>query len=69
MKYPGVVLRGRKARGEVLSIAMANDGQHQDTGAKMVHAADETTSNVISKSVSIGEGRSTYRGLVQMPTL
>ena len=48
-------------------IALANDGQHQDTGAKMVHAADETTSNVISKSVSIGEGRSTYRGLVQMP--
>ena len=53
MKYPGVVLRGRKARGEVLSIALANDGQHQDTGAKMVHAADETTSNVIAKSVSI----------------
>ena len=67
MKYPGVILRGRKARGEVLSIALANDGQHQDTGAKMVHAADETSSNVISKSVSIGEGRSTYRGLVQMP--
>ena len=40
MKYPGVVLRGRKARGEVLSIALANDGQHQDTGAKMVHAAE-----------------------------
>ena len=68
MKYPGVILRGRKARGEVLSIALANDGQHQDTGAKMVHAADETTSNVIAKSVSIGEGRSTYRGLVQMPS-
>ena len=67
MKYPGVVLRGRKARGEVLSIALANDGQHQDTGAKMVHAADETTSNVIAKSVSIGEGRSSYRGLVQIP--
>jgi len=67
MKYPGVILRGRKARGEVLSIALANDGQHQDTGAKMVHTADETTSNVIAKSVSIGEGRSTYRGLVQMP--
>ena len=44
MKYPGVVLKGRKARGEVLSIALANDGQHQDTGAKMIHAADETTS-------------------------
>ena len=43
MKYPGVVMKGRKARGEVLSIALANDGQHQDTGAKMIHAADETT--------------------------
>src|SRR5271166_3523852 len=45
MKYPGVVLKGRKSRGEVISIALAGDGQHQDTGAKMVHAADETTSN------------------------
>ena len=53
MKYPGVILQGRKARGEVLSIALANEGQHQDTGAKMVHAADETSSNVISKSISI----------------
>ena len=67
MKYPGVILKGRKARGEVVSIALANDGQHQDTGAKMVHAADETTSNVVSKSISIGDGRSSYRGLVQMP--
>jgi Fe-S cluster assembly protein SufB len=67
MKYPGVVLRGRKARGEVLSIALAGDGQHQDTGAKMIHAADETTSNVISKSISIGKGRATYRGLVHVP--
>ena len=67
MKYPGVVLKGRKARGEVLSIALANNGQHQDTGAKMIHAADETTSNVISKSISIGHGRSTYRGQVHIP--
>jgi Fe-S cluster assembly protein SufB len=67
MKYPGVILQGRKARGEVLSIALANDGQHQDTGAKMVHAADETSSNVISKSISIGSGRTTYRGLVKIP--
>ena len=52
MKYPGVVLRGRKSRGEVLSIALANDGQHQDTGAKMIHSANETSSNVIAKSVS-----------------
>ncbi|MDD3179767.1 MAG: Fe-S cluster assembly protein SufB [Opitutaceae bacterium] len=67
MKYPGAVLKGRKARGEVLSIALANDGQHQDTGAKMVHAADETTSNIIAKSISVGQGRSTYRGLVHIP--
>ena len=54
MKYPGVVMKGRKARGEVISIALANDGQHQDTGAKMIHAADETTSNIVSKSISVG---------------
>ena len=67
MKYPGVVLKGRKARGEVVSIALANDGQHQDTGAKMIHAADETTSNIIAKSISVGQGRSTYRGVVHIP--
>jgi len=67
MKYPGVVMKGRKARGEVISIALANDGQHQDTGAKMIHAADETSSNVVSKSISVGKGRSTYRGMVHIP--
>jgi Fe-S cluster assembly protein SufB len=67
MKYPGVVLKGRKARGEVLSIALASNGQHQDTGAKMIHAADETTSNIVSKSISVGTGRATYRGLVHVP--
>jgi Fe-S cluster assembly protein SufB len=67
MKYPGVVLKGRKARGEVISIALANDGQHQDTGAKMIHAADETTSTIIAKSISVGQGRSTYRGQVHIP--
>jgi len=67
MKYPGVVMKGRKARGEVISIALANNGQHQDTGAKMIHAADETTSNVVSKSISVGEGRATYRGQVYIP--
>ena len=67
MKYPGVVMKGRKARGEVISIALANSGQHQDTGAKMVHAADETTSNVVSKSTSVGSGRATFRGLVHIP--
>src|SRR6201986_972444 len=67
MKYPGVVLKGRKSRGEVISIALAGDGQHQDTGAKMIHAADETSSNVVSKSISVGQGRATYRGLVHVP--
>ena len=67
MKYPGVVLKGRKARGEVISIALAGDGQHQDTGAKMIHAADDTTSNIVSKSISLGTGRATYRGLVHVP--
>jgi Fe-S cluster assembly protein SufB len=67
MKYPGVVMKGERARGEVISIALANDGQHQDTGAKMIHAANNTTSNVISKSISVGKGRSTYRGQVHIP--
>src|SRR3954465_6283852 len=67
MKYPGVVMKGRKARGEVISIALANDGQHQDTGAKMIHAADETTSNIVAKSISVGQGRATYRGQVHIP--
>lgn len=67
MKYPGVVLKGERSRGEVLSIALANNGQHQDTGAKMIHAANNTTSNIISKSISVGQGQATYRGLVHMP--
>src|SRR6202012_2399501 len=68
MKYPGVVMQGRRARGEVVSIALANDGQHQDTGAKMIHAADHTTSSIVAKSISVGQGRSSYRGLVQIPS-
>ena len=67
MKYPGVVMKGKRARGEVISIALAGNGQHQDTGAKMIHAADDTTSNVISKSISVGSGRATYRGQVLVP--
>lgn len=67
MKYPGVVLKGEGSRGEVISIALANDGQRQDTGAKMVHLANNTTSNIVSKSISIGQGRSSYRGVVSMP--
>ncbi len=67
MKYPSVILKGEKSRGEVLSIALANNGQHQDTGAKMIHAANETSSNIIAKSISVGKGRSSYRGLVSIP--
>ena len=66
MKYPGVVMVGPKASGEVLSVAYAGPGQHQDTGAKMVHAAPETTSKVVSKSISSGGGRTSYRGLVRV---
>ncbi|MDR2981246.1 MAG: Fe-S cluster assembly protein SufB [Puniceicoccales bacterium] len=67
MKYPGVVLKGQHSRGEVISIALASDGQHQDTGAKMIHAASNTTSNIVSKSISVGQGRATYRGQVTIP--
>src|SRR3981081_508420 len=67
MKYPGVIMKGRKARGEVLSIALAKNGQHEAPGGKRIHAADEPTSNIISKSISIGTGRATYRGLVHVP--
>ncbi|MFO7654168.1 MAG: Fe-S cluster assembly protein SufB [Candidatus Krumholzibacteriia bacterium] len=66
MKYPSVYLLGEGAHGEVLSIAYAGDGQHQDAGAKMIHAAPRTTSRIISKSISRGEGRSSYRGMVKM---
>jgi Fe-S cluster assembly protein SufB len=66
MKYPGVYMMGRGARGEVLSVAFASDGQHQDAGAKMIHAAPDTSSVITSKSVSKGAGRTSYRGLVKV---
>jgi Fe-S cluster assembly protein SufB len=66
MKYPSVYLLGDGAHGEVLSLAFADTNQHQDTGAKMVHIAPNTTSNIISKSISKGKGRSSYRGLVKV---
>ena len=66
MKYPGVYLMGRGARGEVLSVAFAGAGQHQDAGAKMVHAAPDTCSVITSKSISKGTGRTSYRGLVKV---
>jgi Fe-S cluster assembly protein SufB len=66
MKYPSVYLMGRKARGEVLSVAYAGKGQHQDAGAKMVHNAPETTSRITNKSVSKDGGKTTYRGLAKV---
>jgi Fe-S cluster assembly protein SufB len=66
MKYPGIYLMGERAHGETLSIAFAGKGQHQDTGAKMVHLAPNTTSKVTSKSVSRLDGRSTYRGMLHV---
>ncbi len=66
MKYPSVYLMGRGAKGEVLSVAYAGEGQHQDAGAKMVHAAPDTTSRITNKSVSAHGGRTTYRGLAKV---
>ncbi|MGH8834849.1 MAG: Fe-S cluster assembly protein SufB [Actinomycetes bacterium] len=66
MKYPAVWLMGPHAKGETLSVAFAGEGQHQDAGAKMVHAAPHTSSTIISKSVARGGGRTSYRGLVQV---
>lgn len=66
MKYPAVYMMGPHARGEVLSVQFAGEGQHQDTGAKMVHMAPHTSSNIVSKSVARGGGRAAYRGLVKV---
>jgi len=66
MKYPAVWLMEPGAHGEVLSIAFAGEGQHQDAGAKMVHVAPNTTSTIVSKSISKGGGRAGYRGLVRV---
>jgi Fe-S cluster assembly protein SufB len=66
MKYPSIYLMGPRAHGEVLSIAFAGEGQHQDAGAKMVHFAPDTTSIINSKSISKFGGRSSYRGLIKV---
>jgi len=69
MKYPGIILKEPGARGEMLSIAVAANGQYQDTGAKMMHAADNTKSTITSKSISKGTGRADYRGWVKVDPL
>jgi Fe-S cluster assembly protein SufB len=66
MKYPSIYLLGEEAHGEVLSIAFAGKGQHQDAGAKIIHGAPRTTSSIFSKSISKDGGRSTYRGLLEV---
>lgn len=66
MKYPSCYLVGEGATGEILSVAYAGDGQHQDTGGKVIHAAPNTTSRITSKSISLRGGRTSYRGLVKI---
>ncbi|MBU3673980.1 MAG: Fe-S cluster assembly protein SufB [Solirubrobacteraceae bacterium] len=66
MKYPSVYLTGERAHGEILSIAFAGNGQHQDAGGKIVHAAPNTSSNIFAKSISKDGGRSSYRGLLEV---
>jgi len=66
MKYPAVWLMEPHAHGEVLSVAMASDGQHLDAGGKVVHIAPDTSSQIVSKSISKGTGRSSYRGLLKV---
>jgi Fe-S cluster assembly protein SufB len=66
MKYPAIYLRGEGASADVISVAVAGKGQHQDTGAKAVHLAPNTTSRIVSKSVSKDGGRATYRGQLKV---
>ncbi len=66
MKYPSIYLLGPEAHGEILSIAFAGEGQHQDAGGKIIHAAPRTSSSIFSKSISKDGGRSTYRGLLEV---
>jgi Fe-S cluster assembly protein SufB len=66
MKYPAVILKGERSHGEVLSIAFAGKGQHQDAGAKITHMAPRTSSVITSKSISKDGGRASYRGLLRV---
>ena len=66
MKYPSIYLLGERAHGEILSIAFAGEGQHQDAGGKVIHAAPNTTSNIFAKSISKDGGRGSYRGLLEV---
>jgi Fe-S cluster assembly scaffold protein SufB len=66
MKYPSIYLMGERAHGEILSAAFAGDGQHQDAGSKCIHVAPNTSSNVVSRSISKGRGRTSYRGHIRV---
>jgi len=66
MKYPSCYLVGERAHGEILSLAFAGTGQHQDTGGKVIHVAPNTSSKITSKSISKGKGRASYRGLLKV---
>ena len=66
MKYPAVILKGENSHAEIISVAYAHKNQHQDTGAKVHHLASNTTSNILSKSISKDGGRTSYRGLVNI---
>lgn len=66
MKYPCIILKGRASKGQIISIAVAGQGQHQDAGGKIIHLAPQTTSNIVSKSISKNGGRTSYRGLLKI---
>jgi len=66
MKYPCIVLKGEHSKGQIVSIAVAGKGQHQDSGGKIIHLASDTTSNILAKSISKNGGRSSYRGLLKV---
>lgn len=68
MKYPTTILEGKNARSEIISIGFATTGQYQDTGGKMIHRSENTSSSIVSKSISVGDGHASYRGLVDMPS-
>jgi Fe-S cluster assembly protein SufB len=66
MKYPCIILKGRHAKGSIISLAVAGKGQQQDAGGKIIHIGQETTSHIVAKSISKEGGRSSYRGLIKM---
>ncbi len=66
MKYPAIILRGERSQGQIISLAVAGAGQHQDAGGKIIHLAPNTTSNIVAKSISRNGGRSSYRGLLKI---